>query len=51
MLKCETKICFLSRAGKYIALSYTWGCPLERRQITVDKQPRLVTVNLWRFLW
>lgn len=45
-----TKICYLSKAGEYTALSYTWGCPVERNLIAVDQQPRLVTTNLWRFL-
>jgi hypothetical protein len=51
MIECDTKVCFLSEAGDYTALSYTWGRPVERRDIIVDMQPRLVTVNLWRFLW
>lgn len=51
VIECDTKVCFLPEAGEYIAISYTWGCPVERCQIVVDKQPHLVTVNLWRFLW
>jgi len=50
-IECDTKVCFLSDTGEYTAISYTWGCPVERRQINMDNQPRLVTVNLWRFLW
>ena len=50
-IKCDTKVCFLSEAGEYTALSYTWGIPVERCQIVVDEQPRMVTVNLCRFLW
>lgn len=50
MIECETKVCFLSEAGHYNALSYAWGSPVRRCQIVVDEQPRLVTVNLWRFL-
>ena len=49
-IECDTKVCFLSEAGEYTALTYTWGCPVERCHIIVDDQPRLVTVNLWRFL-
>lgn len=50
-IECDTKVCFLSEAGEYTALSYTWGIPVERCQIVVDEQPRMVTVNLCRFLW
>lgn len=50
VIECDTKVCFLSEAGEYTALSYTWGRPVERCCIIVDEQPRLVTVNLWRFL-
>ena len=49
-IECDTKVCFLSEAGEYTALTYTWGSPIERRVIVVDEQPRLVTVNLCRFL-
>ena len=47
---CDTKVCFLSQAGEYTALSYTWGCPAARCRIFVDDQPRLVTRNLWQLL-
>lgn len=51
VVECDSKVCFVSEAGEYTALSYTWGCPVERCHVIVDSQPRLVTVNLWRFLW
>ncbi|GAB7331617.1 hypothetical protein MBLNU13_g02987t1 [Cladosporium sp. NU13] len=50
-IKCDTRVCFLSEAGEYTALSYTWGCPVRRCHIIVDEKPRLLTMNLWRFLW
>lgn len=49
-IECETKVCFLSEAGLYSALSYTWGSPVTRCHMIVDNQPRQIAANLWRFL-
>lgn len=52
VIACDTRFCLLADVeGEYAALSYTWGCPVERCHIIVDNQPRLITINLWRFLW
>jgi hypothetical protein len=50
-LECEIKICFLNQAEDYIALSYAWGNLSASHPVIVDAQPRLLTTNLWRFLW
>lgn len=50
VIECETRVCFLSQAEDYTALSYTWGSPAARCHIIVDRQPRQIATNLWRFL-
>jgi hypothetical protein len=50
MIECDTGVHFLSQAGQYTAVSYTWGSWVERCQIIVDAQPRLISLNLWHFL-
>lgn len=49
-IECETRVCFFSEAGEYTALSYAWGSPLMPSRIFVDREPRQITANLWRFL-
>jgi hypothetical protein len=50
MIRLDSKVCFLDRAGQYTALSYAWGSPVLQRQVIFNDEPRAVTTNLWRFL-
>ena len=51
MIKCSMKTTSLHEVdNQYLALSYTWGNANDRKPITINSRPVLVTINLEAFL-
>ncbi len=51
LISCELfHVSLDDKDARFIAISYVWGDPLETREILVNGQVHLVTINCWEIL-